>query len=275
MAPDVVAGHFRWPRAAAAFYHADGNGNITCIVDASQAIVANYKYDPYGRTISASGSLAAANVYRFSSKELHAKSGMYYYLYRFYDPNTQRWLNRDPIGEDSFRNSRLHRIRASRARNRRLVGSDNLYLFARNAPTMWVDRSGLDIWVGHRPFGPFGLLDHWNINVGDPNGSYTSYSFQQTHVDWWGDIYYDKPPTSFDKCRYLYTTPEQDKQAKSILDQMVGDWMHYSLLNNTCHEFSCEMFDFFAEQFPDAEWFFDAPAPPPPFDSRGWRGGDL
>ncbi|HEY5912717.1 MAG TPA: RHS repeat-associated core domain-containing protein [Verrucomicrobiae bacterium] len=84
------------------FYHADGNGNITCMVDPGQNIVASYKYDPYGRTISSSGSLATANLYRFSSKEFHSNSGLYYYLYRFYDPNTQRWLGRDAFSEVAF-----------------------------------------------------------------------------------------------------------------------------------------------------------------------------
>jgi len=79
---------------------------------------------------------------------------------------------------------------------------------------------------------------------------------------------------NFDPIPFQQWQPDQDKQAKSVLDQMVGDWMHYSLLNNTCQEFSCEMFDFFKEQFRDAEWFFDPPSPPP-FDGRGWRGGDL
>jgi RHS repeat-associated protein len=82
------------------YYHADGNGNITYLVNASQTLAASYRYDPFGNTISSSGSLAAANVYRFSSKECHVNSGMYYYLYRFYDPNLQRWINRDPSGED-------------------------------------------------------------------------------------------------------------------------------------------------------------------------------
>ena len=82
------------------FYHADGNGNVTYLLKSSQTKVAEYRYDPYGNTISSSGSLAAANVYRFSSKEIHVNSGMYYYGFRFYDPNLQRWLNRDPIDED-------------------------------------------------------------------------------------------------------------------------------------------------------------------------------
>jgi hypothetical protein len=73
-------------------YHADGNGNITYLVSSSQGLAASYRYDPFGNTISSSGTLATANLYRFSSKEIHANSGMYYYLYRFYDPNLQRWI---------------------------------------------------------------------------------------------------------------------------------------------------------------------------------------
>jgi RHS repeat-associated protein len=103
-------------------YHPDGNGNITYLVDSSQALAASYRYDPYGNLISSSGTLAGANVYRFSSKEIHANSGMYYYGYRFYDPNLQRWLNRDPIDEE---------------------GGINLYEFVRNDPLKFADLWGL------------------------------------------------------------------------------------------------------------------------------------
>ena len=88
-----------------AFYHSDGNGNVTCMTDAGQHVVASYKYDPYGNLMSSSGTLASANVYRFSSKEYINNAG-YYYLYRFYDPYLQRWLNRDPIAEWGHRDLR-------------------------------------------------------------------------------------------------------------------------------------------------------------------------
>ncbi|MCX6916677.1 MAG: hypothetical protein NT167_27145, partial [Verrucomicrobia bacterium] len=84
------------------YYHADGNGNITCLVNANQAVVASYRYDPYGNTLAQSGPLAEANTYRFSSKEFHAASELYYYGYRFYDPRMQRWVNRDPLEERGF-----------------------------------------------------------------------------------------------------------------------------------------------------------------------------
>jgi RHS repeat-associated protein len=90
-----------------AYYHADGNGNITCLIASNQLEVATYRYDPFGNTLSQSGTLADANVYRFSSKEIHTNSLMYYYGYRFYDPGLQRWLNRDPLGEPGFESLRL------------------------------------------------------------------------------------------------------------------------------------------------------------------------
>jgi RHS repeat-associated protein len=105
------------------YYHADGGGNVTYMVDTNQANVATYKYDPYGNTISSSGSLASANVYRFSSKEIHVNSLLYYYGYRFYDPNLQRWLNRDPIGE---------------------LGGINLYASCQNSPYDFFDTDGLN-----------------------------------------------------------------------------------------------------------------------------------
>src|SRR5438094_485943 len=118
------------------FYHADGNGNITYIVNSSQALAASYRYDPFGNTISSSGTLASANVYRFSSKEIHANSGMYYYLYRFYDPNLQRWINRDPVGEGGFETAR-------RGWQSTAGGEPNLFLFVGNTPLNRIDSFGL------------------------------------------------------------------------------------------------------------------------------------
>ncbi len=82
-----------------AYYHADGNGNITALVNTNGLRVAQYHYDPYGNLLAASGPLADANLYRFSSKEWHQQSGLIYYLYRYYVPELDRWLNADPLGD--------------------------------------------------------------------------------------------------------------------------------------------------------------------------------
>ncbi|MBE0543132.1 MAG: hypothetical protein IH623_17440 [Verrucomicrobia bacterium] len=87
------------PSTAHTYYHADGNGNITALVNTNGAVVARYQYAPYGNLLGMAGPLAEANVYRFSNKEWHANAGQYYYGFRFYEPNLQRWLNPDPIGK--------------------------------------------------------------------------------------------------------------------------------------------------------------------------------
>jgi len=109
--------------AAHAYYHADGNGNVTMLVDVRQRPAARYLYDPFGNTLTASGPLAEANLYRFSSKELHAASGLVYYGYRFYDPALQRWPNQDPFGE---------------------AGGVNLYAFVGNNSINKFDPLGLE-----------------------------------------------------------------------------------------------------------------------------------
>ncbi len=72
------------------------------LLNLSNAIVAKYLYDSFGNVLSAFCLLAAANLYRFSSKEAHINSGLNY-LYRYYDPNLQRWPNKDPLGEIGFK----------------------------------------------------------------------------------------------------------------------------------------------------------------------------
>ncbi len=71
--------------------------------------------------------MADANTYRFSGQEYHQPSGLCIYLYRAYDPNLHRWLNRDPIGE---------------------AGGLNLYTFVGNDPVDYIDPFGLDRIVG-------------------------------------------------------------------------------------------------------------------------------
>ena len=107
-------------------YHADGNGNITAMVYGGSELSASYQYDPYGRMMATGGTRPTANLYRFSSKMVLTNSGLYYYGYRFYDPNLQRWPNRDPIGER---------------------GGVNLYTAFENSPVGVLDPDGWFTWI--------------------------------------------------------------------------------------------------------------------------------
>ena len=129
-----------------ASYFADGNGNITSLSGGNLAVVASYRYDPYGNLLFKSGAWADTNVYRFSSKECHAKSGLYYYLYRWYSPELQRWITRDPLGELGFQVLRKHRLIGRHQSGRRFAEvsqGPNLYRFVRNSPTGKRDAFGL------------------------------------------------------------------------------------------------------------------------------------
>lgn len=106
-----------------AYYRADANGNITELINTNQAVVAYYIYEPSGSILSQKGPLAAANIYKFSSKESDNASGLTYYLYRYYTPESLRWLNRDPIAE---------------------AAGINLYTFEANDFNDLIDAAGLD-----------------------------------------------------------------------------------------------------------------------------------
>jgi RHS repeat-associated protein len=114
---------------AHAYYHADANGNITALLATNDLVVARYSYDPFGNLLSKSGPLAETNLYRFSSKEIHPASGMYYYGFRFYAPDSQRWTSRDPLEEP---------------------GGINLFQFAGNDAVCWFDSDGLH-WTDYIP----------------------------------------------------------------------------------------------------------------------------
>ena len=104
-------------------YGYDGNGNITALVKASDGtLAAQYTYGPFGELLRATGPMAKANPFRFSTKYTDNETDLIYYGYRYYDPSTGRWPNRDPLGER---------------------GGRNLYGFVRNNPISLFDYLGL------------------------------------------------------------------------------------------------------------------------------------
>jgi RHS repeat-associated protein len=110
------------------FYTYDANGNVGQVIDiADGSIKAAYEYDPFGNIIKQSGDMADANKFRFSTKYFDTETSLYYYGYRYYDSDSGRWLNRDPLGEE---------------------GGLNLYGFVLNDPVDKVDPLGLLKWRG-------------------------------------------------------------------------------------------------------------------------------
>ncbi len=100
----------------------DPNGNVMGLVKASDGTVyAQYEYLPYGKQVTATGTMASSNPIRFSTKYRDNETDLYYYGYRYYSPSLGRWISRDPIDEQ---------------------GGLNLYGFVNNDPVNKWDKLG-------------------------------------------------------------------------------------------------------------------------------------
>lgn len=80
----------------------DGNGNVSEYLWPTGIIASHYEYDPFGTLTRLLGNNSPRFQYRFSTKPRNHNTGLYYYLYRWYDPVTGRWPSRDPIGDEAF-----------------------------------------------------------------------------------------------------------------------------------------------------------------------------
>ena len=75
------------------YYVTNLQGDVMRIVDASQNIVTSYDYDPYGKVISATGTLANVNPLRYRGYVYDQETGFYYLQSRYYDPAIGRFIN--------------------------------------------------------------------------------------------------------------------------------------------------------------------------------------
>ena len=77
------------------YYVTNLQGDVVQIVDSSGNSVANYEYDPYGKVISATGTLAEVNPIRYRGYYYDNETGLYYLQSRYYDPAIGRFVNAD------------------------------------------------------------------------------------------------------------------------------------------------------------------------------------
>jgi insecticidal toxin complex protein TccC len=107
-------------------YHLNDNlGSCTLELDEDGEVISQERYHPYGTTawFAGRGEVEASyRTVRYSGKERDA-TGLYYYGFRYYVAEWQRWLNPDPAGE---------------------IDGMNVFRFVQNSPVMNIDPNGLD-----------------------------------------------------------------------------------------------------------------------------------
>jgi RHS repeat-associated protein len=77
------------------FYITNHRGDTVALVDESGNVVGTYAYDAWGNITSHTGADA---YFTFSSKHYDENAGLYYYGFRWYDPQSKRWTQPDPEG---------------------------------------------------------------------------------------------------------------------------------------------------------------------------------
>ena len=77
------------------YYVLNAQGDVVRIVNSSRSVVASYTYDPCGKLLSSSGTLADINPLRYRGYYYDSETGFYYLQSRYYDPEIGRFINAD------------------------------------------------------------------------------------------------------------------------------------------------------------------------------------
>ena len=76
------------------FYGYDGFGSVRQLTDLNAIVTDNYNYDAFGNLLSSPG--PTPNNYLYRGEQFDSDLGLYYLRARYYNPQTGRFLSRDP-----------------------------------------------------------------------------------------------------------------------------------------------------------------------------------
>lgn len=85
------------------YYLTDIANSVVGTVNSAGTKTATYAYDPYGRTRTATGTIATTNLFRFDGGLYNPSTGAYKFGARYYDPAIGRFTQPDPSGQETNR----------------------------------------------------------------------------------------------------------------------------------------------------------------------------
>ena len=112
------------------YYVLNAQGDVVRIVNSSRSVVASYTYDPWGKIISSSGTLADINPLRYRGYYYDSETGFYYLQSRYYDPEIGRFINADSYASTDATG----------------LLSTNMFAYCENNPVTRVDPTGEVFW---------------------------------------------------------------------------------------------------------------------------------
>jgi RHS repeat-associated protein len=108
------------------YYLADARDSVTGLTDGTGALVASYRYDPFGNTTASTG--VVSNRWRFTGEFFDADTGLYKIGARYYDPAVGRWTQQDLVVDPTD------------------PAQSNRYLYVGGNPVNLFDPTGLRTW---------------------------------------------------------------------------------------------------------------------------------
>ena len=100
------------------------------VISTDGTVLASYSYDAWGRVLTSTGTLAAANPIRYRGYYYDTETNLYYLQSRYYDPEVGRFVNADDAGQLGADG---------------VISSANLFVYCGNNASLRIDDSG-NIW---------------------------------------------------------------------------------------------------------------------------------